>query len=179
MDNKEYNTLRTSFNAPSFKMILKDNIGHICVNCNSDIDIEYHHIVPLSMGGTNRLSNIVPLCHRCHMAAHHGRHMSHYRKKAKKTGRKRKVNLNENTEQILWRFAKGEVGESDCKKLLGMGKYTRLKDSMVYKEFAKNNNILAIKNRRDTLRRFYDDYTGVVVSIITKTDDTKQTYYGS
>lgn len=49
----------------------KDYIGRVCVNCGSAEDIEYHHIVPLSLGGNDVLSNICPLCHCCHTKIHH------------------------------------------------------------------------------------------------------------
>jgi hypothetical protein len=31
---------------------------------------EYHHILPSSLGGSDRPDNIVLLCHGCHVAAH-------------------------------------------------------------------------------------------------------------
>jgi 5-methylcytosine-specific restriction endonuclease McrA len=27
---------------------------------------EYHHVIPFSEGGSNKLDNIVTLCHECH-----------------------------------------------------------------------------------------------------------------
>lgn len=41
-----------------------------CVSCCSTNQLEVHHVVPLSRGGTNRLSNLVTLCKPCHHAAH-------------------------------------------------------------------------------------------------------------
>lgn len=32
--------------------------------------VEVHHIVPLSEGGTNKFSNLISLCHRCHAKIH-------------------------------------------------------------------------------------------------------------
>lgn len=49
----------------------KDYIGRVCVNCGSTEDIEYHHIVPISLGGNDILSNICPLCHCCHAKIHY------------------------------------------------------------------------------------------------------------
>ena len=60
MDNtrEEFDRLRP--------LLIKDK-GCICVNCQKDCgpDILYHHIVPLSIGGTNNISNIVPVCENC------------------------------------------------------------------------------------------------------------------
>lgn len=42
----------------------KQNIGTVCCNCGATEDIEYHHIVPLLLGGNDVKSNIVPLCYK-------------------------------------------------------------------------------------------------------------------
>lgn len=47
--------------------------GNICINCHSSNDIEWHHVVPLSLGGKDIDTNIVPLCENCHRLVH-GRH---------------------------------------------------------------------------------------------------------
>jgi len=43
-----------------------------CANCTSIIDLQIHHVVPLSFGGSNRISNLVRLCTDCHSKAHGG-----------------------------------------------------------------------------------------------------------
>ena len=57
---------------------IRRKAGNICVNCGSTDGIEYHHIVPLFVGGQENETNIVPLCHRCHKAAHYGRNIQNY-----------------------------------------------------------------------------------------------------
>jgi 5-methylcytosine-specific restriction endonuclease McrA len=37
-----------------------------CLLCNSIIDLEVHHIIPQSRGGTDDWSNLVTLCSICH-----------------------------------------------------------------------------------------------------------------
>lgn len=49
---------------------LQKEKGAKCYNCQSDKDIQYHHIVPLASGGNDILSNIVPLCLECHALIH-------------------------------------------------------------------------------------------------------------
>lgn len=49
---------------------LPELVGTRCAKCGSDEYIEYHHIKPLSRGGTNKLSNIIPLCSQCHSKVH-------------------------------------------------------------------------------------------------------------
>jgi len=51
---------------------LDDWYGHKCANCGTTEDVHYHHIVPLSIGGTNAVTNMVPLCQQCHYLVHHG-----------------------------------------------------------------------------------------------------------
>lgn len=46
---------------------------HQCVNCGSDGRLEVHHIVPVSAGGENVVSNLVTLCKPCHLAAENKR----------------------------------------------------------------------------------------------------------
>ena len=77
----------------------KKEIGIQCCNCGSKEELEYHHVVPISLGGRDTNSNIVCLCYRCHQKIHygeskHGLHSSVIkmglevaRKKGKKLGR--------------------------------------------------------------------------------------------
>lgn len=42
-----------------------------CQNCGKgDVELHAHHIVPLSVGGTNELSNLACLCRDCHRRIH-------------------------------------------------------------------------------------------------------------
>ena len=43
-----------------------------CVICNTDKELECHHIVFRSQGGGNENSNLITLCHDCHKALHDG-----------------------------------------------------------------------------------------------------------
>ena len=44
-------------------------VGQVCYLCDQPASIR-HHVVPLSHGGTNKQSNIVPLCNPCHVQLH-------------------------------------------------------------------------------------------------------------
>lgn len=44
-----------------------------CANCRADganVTLDVHHIVPRGNGGSNRMTNLILLCRRCHDAAH-------------------------------------------------------------------------------------------------------------
>lgn len=64
----------------------KNKIGLKCANCESIEGLEYHHIIPLSLGGSNLLSNYVCLCYECHALIHE---------------RKKAMNLSEATKRGL------------------------------------------------------------------------------
>lgn len=146
-----YEDMRLEFNRPLFKKLLRDNLGDKCVNCNSDYKVEYHHIVPLALGGTNRLSNIVPLCYQCHRAAHNGRHITQYAKKSKNTGRPNKTSY-EDAEPILDKWVMCMIGTAECMELLGYNKGSHLADRPLFKQFCKNYKISKCRNNVDIIR---------------------------
>jgi len=47
-----------------------DNKEMICVNCKATDNLHLHHIVPLALGGTNKLTNVTVLCEECHGKVH-------------------------------------------------------------------------------------------------------------
>ncbi len=50
----------------------KKEIGTECCNCGSTKELEYHHIIPISLGGNDINSNMVCLCYPCHQKIHYG-----------------------------------------------------------------------------------------------------------
>lgn len=60
------NPLLIEFNNKSFKSQLPEKCGTTCKCCgNTEGEMIYCHVVPLNVGGTNRFTNIVPICHKC------------------------------------------------------------------------------------------------------------------
>ena len=48
------------------RQYLYEKFGHRCVYCGNESDaIELDHVVPRSKGGSDRVSNLVPSCHKC------------------------------------------------------------------------------------------------------------------
>lgn len=66
-NNKELNYKKT-------KKILYENRGSKCEICgynNSNI-LQVHHIIPRSMGGNNKFTNLQIVCPNCHGTVHNG-----------------------------------------------------------------------------------------------------------
>ena len=49
----------------------KSLIGIVCCNCGSEEDLQYHHIIPLAIGGRDIISNMCYVCYKCHYKLHH------------------------------------------------------------------------------------------------------------
>lgn len=168
-----YEELKTEFDNPTFRRVVKEAHPMICSNCGADENIEYHHIVPLKLGGTNRLTNIIPLCYRCHKAAHHGRHIMHYAK-AISPGRKSKCNSEKHFE-IFDMFIGGEIGNRKCLELLGYSSRSVIKDRPEFKRYMDSKGIARVRNLIDALstnrRKPLND--GDIVGEIEYLDGTK------
>lgn len=126
-------------------------LGSTCSNCGSSENIEYHHIVPLHLGGTNRWTNIAPLCNRCHKAAHRGRHISHYVSHAN-SGRPAKC-TDEEAFAALDRWADGQIGSRKLRELMQLEE-PKVGGSVIrkhkqYKEWIKQRGYKNVRNTID------------------------------
>ena len=112
-------------------------LGTVCCNCGKDVGkfIEYHHIVPLELGGKDILSNLAPICPECHSIITFGKK----RKRPANGGRKRKVYDPQLMDDVFWKYVRGEIMELDARKLLGTG--CRIRDMIQFKEWAEQNGI--------------------------------------
>lgn len=50
------------------KVLTRDS--YKCGNCEQANDLHVHHIIPLSRGGSNRITNLITLCKKCHSLLH-------------------------------------------------------------------------------------------------------------
>ena len=139
--------LRKAMRNPAFKRKVIEENGTRCANCGSTEAIEYHHIVPLLLGGTNNVTNIVPLCHKCHEAAHSGRHISHYQN-TKNSGRKPNMET-EKAYGIFDMYVGGEIGNRRCKELFGFSNRTDIKRRSQFKAYLKEKGIRDVRNNVD------------------------------
>ena len=68
-------------NRKLYKLQLKDE----CYNCgNKNLELYIHHIVPLALGGTNRITNLSNLCGTCHSTVHDIKSLMNIRNLSKK-----------------------------------------------------------------------------------------------
>lgn len=169
-----YDDLRKQFDNPAFRREMKMVHPPICSNCGSSDAIEYHHIVPLFFGGTNNFQNIVPLCHRCHKSAHHGRDISHYAK-AVNPGRKSMSNIDKDSD-VFDMFINGEIGNRKCCELLGYSKRSPVKDRPEFKRYIKSKGIKNVRNFIDVsaTNRKNGISDGDVVGVIEYIDGRKE-----
>ena len=54
------------------KNSLMDKVGNKCEYCSDHYTLDVHHIIPRSEGGSNKQSNLVVLCSKCHRMAQGG-----------------------------------------------------------------------------------------------------------
>ena len=114
------------------------SLGNTCYNCGNTEGIELHHIVPLRLGGTNKLSNIAVLCHKCHMASHYGRHMNEYKNKRKKPEKpNREISFKEKIEITIPDYLSGKISEAECKEILGIDQNINLRRMKFIKKYIK------------------------------------------
>lgn len=163
-----YEELRQETRSEKFQKYLKETLGHKCVCCGSEDGIEYHHIVPLKLGGTNKASNIVPLCGDCHMKAHGCIGMMGGRRVNMGRPKKRPPN---GYKDILFRYVHGIIGRSECEKNLNITGM-RIYKAWFYKEYLHDYCIEKVKNHVDLLTKKGGVTDGKVVSEIWFYDET-------
>lgn len=57
------------------KRAVWEYLGGECIECGTREDLNIHHIIPRSMGGTDSLGNFELLCSKCHRMAHKALHL--------------------------------------------------------------------------------------------------------
>jgi len=140
----------------------KENIANIygvaCVNCKSQNNIQYHHIVPLCNGGKHIVTNIVPLCFECHCNAHDKKAF----KEKPGSGRKPIVGAKEleENQELFEKYFNNEIGTKECKLILGvrrntwsriLNRYKAQQDKkwqLRFKKFRNNVDILASQKEK-------------------------------
>ena len=92
-------------------------VGTKCRYCGKKAT-ELHHLIPISLGGDNRIENIIPLCHKHHVMAH--RKLPHG---DSKRGAKRKERP-QNFEIVVERYLTRKIYLNEVVAELGIGRTT-------------------------------------------------------
>lgn len=137
----------------------KDFIGRKCCNCGSEEDLEYHHVIPLSMGGNNTISNLCCLCYSCHSLIHFGKikNINHSEatkaglQKAKERGvrlgqpkgaklvTKKSIDAKQKILELNYSF-NGTLSNEETYKIIGISRNTFYKyKNELMKDYHKNN----------------------------------------
>lgn len=156
---------------------VKNKVGKNCCNCGASENIEYHHIVPLFLGGKDVITNIVPLCHQCHKAAHCGRHVSHYAISSN-GGRKTKA-IGDKAETVFEAYLNGKVGNRKACEMLGYADGSQIKSVKAFKQFIRDKGISKVRNLIDVVgtNRLNGLADGYCVGEIEYSDGHKENIY--
>ena len=159
---------RNEFSKESFRNVLKEELGEYCYNCGSKEYIEYHHIVPVIYGGTNRLTNIVPLCVSCHYKAHNKTNAEGIEnaKKNKTVGRKHSIPY-EVCYPYIADYIHGRIGKKEFKARCGYSEKYKLDKCSYIEKYKKENGISTFKNIIDVIisngKLVEDRYVGYII----------------
>lgn len=133
------------------KGIYEEVLGNVCCNCGSTEDITYHHIVPLSQGGTNKLSNITPVCVRCHKAIHGWKEAKAY-KSGISGGREPRIGA-QKREELFWKYLNCEIDQPTLKEEMQLAKGSHISDMPSWRKFLKAHDIKKVKNNLAIIRK--------------------------
>jgi hypothetical protein len=141
---QEFNRLRKDMDISKLK----------CVYCGSQA-AHMHHIIPLSVGGDNRDSNLIPLCLECHGKIHNKRYNNKWKElqkigieKAKAEGRyrggtKKKIDINK-YKDLKQDYMNRLINKTEFSELLGVSRPTLnkiLKEEEEYLKFWEKDEI--------------------------------------
>lgn len=127
-----------------------DKLPQVCCNCGSKDDLTYHHIVPITQGGTNNITNIAVVCASCHRAIHGYKEITAY-KKGIAGGRPARVEAAVCIE-ALEKYRECKIGQKELRKILQLSANSKITDNSRYKRYLRENNIRQIRNNLDIIR---------------------------
>ncbi len=131
--------LRKQFDNMRNRGELAEHCGVECVGCGAMEAIEYHHILPIALGGDNRYRNIVPLCFSCHMKIH-GKNLTKLSRWVENTGRpKRKAP--EGYEKVLPLYFEGKMTWAEVREQLNLGSGQKARECWWVEDYAKQLGI--------------------------------------
>jgi len=104
--------------------------------------LEFHHLIPVSEGGTDDYDNIILLCGCCH-AVVHGKTFN-----PQKPNCKTSIDY-ESAKPILAAYFANQIGSKETKEKLHLSQKTHLSESSLYKRYKREHNITNFYNNVD------------------------------
>ena len=150
-----------------------------CINCGSNENIRWHHVVPIGNGGLDVPSNIVPVCSNCHYKIHSAPTLNDYLAKARESRKSfggRKRNIPNDYRRHLSDYVFCRIGKSELKAILGI-KANDITDRVWYREYLDENNIANVRNNIDIIRSHRPLREGEKVGYITWKTGNTQSFY--
>ena len=96
------------------------------------------------------ITNVVPLCHACHMAAHTGRNLTEYKRDAGTQGGGRPPKIDDHDAfMALDLLVAGKIGVRKCKSMMNIRDSVEPKQTSQYKRWAAARGIRNIRNTLD------------------------------
>ena len=175
----EKDILRKEHNIRVQNKFYEKTLGKKCVNCGSTVAIEYHHIVPLCMGGTNKITNIAPVCNRCHKAIH-----------GEKDYREYKLTLRNNNDAVS---KKMEIYDKDIQNYINckitkealvetLGVKNAPSHSKYYRAFLEAHGIKTVVNKVDSMIKkleYPPPVNTIIGYIVYKSGRVENIYYSN
>ena len=162
-----------------FRQQIIEQCGSVCVNCGSDRDVEYHHIVPLSNGGSIRAGNVVALCSICHLKAHGKLKYRNVWSRDKEIALKKP----DGADADIANFLQGAMSKGDICRKWGLGQETTLHRIDFFRKYLVQHNIVSYKNFVE-LRKNHranaannDEESNYLASVVICGDGTEERYY--
>ena len=141
---------------PLFRQALKERHGTKCYVCG-ETPVEYHHLIPLWLGGEDTLENRIALCHYHHMQIHGAAGKRWY----SGGGRPLKP-IPRDYESVLDSYFSCKIGLKRCRETLSLGSKTHLSDKSWYKDYIIKHGISKHRNNVDTLfKKHNGDMKGI------------------
>ena len=170
MTKEERSRLRNESTTKGFRNAVIKIYGDACISCGSKENIEFHHVLPLILGGGNVPSNVVPLCHACHKAVHTGQHMSHYTNPKGTGGRKSFIDNDPEICKYFDMYISGEIGRMKLAELTGYTHRSMTKGLPAFRKYLASKGIADMKNTVDVAGATSGLFEGKRVGFVKYTD---------
>lgn len=123
-----------------------------CACCKREVRLEIHHIVPVSLGGSDEITNLVPLCESCHKAAHIGRNIHEFTKHecGEKGGRSYKISFAD-FDREFQKYIDGRIGKAMFCKLVGYSLHITKGNCPHYRKSMEIRGIEKFRNNIDII----------------------------